>query len=78
MAYKIRKNQPKPKFSEKAEYFLVDLENSTYDNHTIKGWKKAVNLNMLYQMYHENKIYIIPIEKEEVLKHKELKNKNFL
>ena len=78
MTYKIKSFKEKePVFSEDAEYYLVDLGNQTYDNHLVKGWKKAINLNLAYQLSSGND-YVIPVEKSEVLKHKELKNKNFL
>jgi hypothetical protein len=78
MAYKIKKKKSKaPAFSEKADYYLVDLDKQIYDNRSVKGWKNACHLNMTYQLATDNP-NVIPIEKSEVLKHKELKHKNFL
>jgi hypothetical protein len=74
MAFKIKN---KPKFSEKSDYYLVDTTEKVYDPTLIKGWKSAVRLNMVYQISSENP-NVIPLEKEEVLKNKQLKKEKFL
>jgi len=77
MAYPIKSKKEKPKFSEREEYLLVDIKRKIYDTHSIKGWKKAVHLNLAYQIGSGND-YVIPMQKSWVLKDKQLKKQDFL
>jgi hypothetical protein len=78
MAYKIKHSKKrKMDFSENAEYYLVDIKENTYDPLLIKGWKNAVNLNLIYQLSTGNP-NAVPMEKEWVLKNKKLKKSAFL
>lgn len=76
MVYRIKSKKEKIKFDKNTEFYLVNVEEKTYDPYLIKGWDDAVKLNLVYQMS-SGEERVVPMPKAWVMKNK-LKERRFL
>jgi hypothetical protein len=53
------------------QYMLADIKKNIYDPHVFKSLKSAIHVNMVGQMYDNEKFFsVIPLSKTEILKSK--------